>query len=127
MEKIFEFSEEARSNYTGERIMLRTATDVYSHRSDVRGQRKKHEKKHSSTVPDADNRKYIGNRYKNASTIASRMMYKYSKGDYSISASDLQTPNCRTVGYRIINYVEYMNQVDPNYASYSYAYSAGTK
>lgn len=54
-------------------------------------------------------------------------MYKYVKGDYSISASDLQTPNCRTVGYRIINYVEYMNQIDPNYALYSYTYSTGTK
>lgn len=108
-------------------MAIHTATDVYSHSTDVWGERIKHEKKHSSTVPDADNRKYISNRYKNASTIASRMMYKYVKGDYSISASDLQTPNCRTVGYRIINYVEYMNQIDPNYALYSYTYSTGTK
>lgn len=108
-------------------MAIHTATDVYAHSSDTWGERIKHDKIHSSTVPDADNKKYIENRYNNASIIASRMMNKYVNGNYSISASDLQTPNCRTVGYRIIKYVEYMKQVDPNCTTYSYTYSTGTK
>lgn len=103
-------------------MAIHTATDVYAHSAEICGNRIKHDKIHSSTVPDADNTKYRTWRYVDASSIASQMMNKYINKQ-QLTAGDLVMPGKRTIGYGLIKYSDYVRAVDPNFTGYSYTYS----
>ena len=106
-------------------MTIHTATDTYAHSTDYRGERIKHEKIHSGSVDDADNRDYITTRFFEAYDVAKNIMNVYLTKSRALKAEDLQVPMNFSLGYRIIKYMEYMKEVDPSCAAYGYAY--GTK
>lgn len=104
-------------------MAIHTATDAYAHSAEFCGDRIKHENIHSQSVPDADNKNYLIWRYRDALAVAKNMMNKYVNNE-ELTAWDLRMPGNYTIGYRLMNYDNYIRSVDSSITGYTYSYSS---
>lgn len=100
-------------------MAIHTATDTYAHSAEIRGNRIKH----IDAWASADNKEYRSWRYQNAASIARQMMSRYNNKQ-GLATCDLVMPGNKTIGYKLINYAEYISQVDANITGYTYTYGS---